>query len=107
MHGLYLSECELYNNNTEDAYISGLCNYIPNDTGNYEPSDPSFLFINTSRCNGPVGTMRLVMHELMHMSLRKFKWDLDKEEDIITWADTMSEIVYNLIIKFKNKNYAL
>jgi hypothetical protein len=34
------------------------------------------------------------MHEMMHMSFKKHSWDINKEEDIITWAEEESYYVY-------------
>ena len=89
MHGLNLKDCINHKNNTEQAYIAGWCNYIPN-------SDRHYIFINLSRCNTEIETFGLVMHELMHLS---FDMHTD-EEELITWAEIESYEVFELI-----KNY--
>jgi hypothetical protein len=85
MHGLYIDECE---------HIEGLCNYIPKEDKNYGLTDPYFVFINTSKHKNPIKVFGLIMHEMMHMSFKKHSWDINKEEDIITWAEEESYYVY-------------
>ena len=90
MHGLNLKDCKSYNNTTKDAYFAGWCNHIPN-------SDRHFVFINLSRCNTKIETFGLIMHELMHQSFALHKYDMDKEEEIITWAEMESYKIYKII----------
>jgi hypothetical protein len=85
MHGLYMDECQ---------HIQGLCNYIPKVDKEYELTDPYFVFINTSKYKGSIKDFGLIMHEMMHMSFKKHSWDINKEEDIITWAEEESYYVY-------------
>jgi hypothetical protein len=85
MHGLYIDECE---------HIEGLCYYIPKEDKNYGLTDPYFVFINTSKHKNPIKFFALIMHEMMHMSFKKHSWDINKEEDIITWAEEESYYVY-------------
>ena len=86
MHGLNLGDCNDYDNTTQSAYFAGWCNIIPNLKRNY-------VFINLSRCNTPIETFGLIMHELMHMS---FDLHTD-EEELITWAENESYEIYNII----------
>jgi len=96
LHGLSLKECQQYNNTTEDAYIAGLCNLIPN-------SNRSFVFINLSRCTDIVKTSLLVMHELLHLYFELNYNNLkEKEEEIITNAENESYKIIELINKIKN-----
>jgi hypothetical protein len=90
MHGLNLEDCQNYNSTSEDAYLVGWCNYIPN-------TDRRFVFINLSRCNSEIQTFGTIMHELMHLS---FDLHTD-EEEIISWAENESHLVY-LLIKDNN-----
>lgn len=91
MHGLNLKDCLNYNNTTQDSYIAGWCNYIPN-------SDRHFVFINLSRCNSDIELFGIIMHELMHLS-----FDLHTDEEaIITWAELESYKAYKLIKNTKN-----
>ena len=85
MHGLYIDECE---------HIQGLCNYIPKVDKEYELTDPYFVFINTSKYKGSIKDFGLIMHEMMHMSFKKHSWDINKEEEIVTWAEEESYYVY-------------
>jgi hypothetical protein len=86
MHGLNLGDCNDHDNTTQSAYIAGWCNIIPASKRNY-------VFINLSRCNTPIETFGLIMHELMHMS---FDLHTD-EEELITWAENESYEIYNII----------
>jgi len=86
MHGLSYLDCIRYNNTSEDAYIAGLTNKSPVDGSN-------FCFINLQRCNNIVDTILLVNHEMMHLSLELFNHDLNKEEEIITWAENETRYV--------------
>ena len=86
MHGLNFEDCMSHENNTQQAYIAGWCNIIPASKRNY-------VFINLSRCNTPIETFGLIMHELIHMS---FDLHTD-EEELITWAENESYEIYNII----------
>ena len=96
MHGLNLVDCDNYNNTTQDAYIAGLCNIIPN-------SDEYFVFINLSRCNSDVKTFGLIMHEFTHLSFDIHNDDISKEEEIITWAEEESYKVFEIVNSYKTK----
>jgi hypothetical protein len=92
LHGLTLSECQAYNNSIFDSYIFGMSNFIPN-------SDKRFVYINLSRCSNDIETMGLLFHEMMHHSLWLYDYDLNKEEEIITWAENESYEVIKTIKK--------
>ncbi len=83
LHGLSLKECEAYKNTKSDSYIAGLSNIIPD-------TEKRFVFINLSRCGNDIEIMGLIFHELMHQSLWLHNYDIDKEEEIITWAEEES-----------------
>ena len=88
MHGLFIDECQ---------HIEGLCNYIPKENNQYQLSDSYFVFINTSKHKDSIKLFALIMHEMMHMSLKKHSWNINKEEAIITWAEEESFFVYEQI----------
>jgi len=91
LHGLNLHDCEAYNNTNEDAYIAGLCNFVPN-------SDKMFIFLNTSRMNNCKEKMSLIFHEAMHLSLEIHNHDVnEKEEQIISWAEAEANKIFDLI----------
>jgi hypothetical protein len=92
MHGLSLKECEAYKNIKYDSYIAGLSNIIPN-------TEKRFVFINLSSCISDIDLMGLVMHEMMHHSFWLHNYDLEKEEEIITWAENESFEVIKTIKK--------
>ena len=97
MHGLSLKECEIYNNTSDSAYIAGLSNFVPKESGEYTDDDSRFVFINLNRCNNDVETMGLIMHEMMHHSFFIHNYNMDLEEEIITWAENESHEVYKII----------
>jgi len=98
MHGLSLADCEKHVNNTEQAYIAGWTNYVPNKSGEYTPFDDKFVFINLSRCTDDVHTMGLIMHEMMHLSFLINGTDVDEDEEyIISWAEEESYKVFKLV----------
>jgi hypothetical protein len=92
LHGLSFAECEAHKNTKSDSYIAGMSNVIPN-------TDKRFVFINLSRCVNDIETMGLVMHEMMHQSLWLYNYDINKEEEIITWAENESFEVIKTIKK--------
>ena len=97
MHGLSLVDCIEYENTTEDAYISGLSNFVPKESGEYNNDDPRFVFINLSRCTDDLNTFGLIMHEMMHTSFAIHSYDINQEEEIITWAELESYEVFKII----------
>lgn len=103
MHGLSLKECQNHKNTSEGSYIAGLCNFIPKESGEYNPNDAYFVFINTMRCTDEFNSARLIMHEMMHMSLKLHGYDLTQEESIITWAEEETGEVYKHIKSYNNE----
>lgn len=97
MHGLSLKECTMYDNNSNQAYIAGLSNYVPRKDGNYKHGDDFFVFINTSRCTSYLNTILLINHEMMHRAFELYNWDMEKEEDMISWAEKETEEVLSIL----------
>jgi len=91
MHGLNYADCQATDNDEVSAYIAGWSNIVPSTT------DDRFVFINLSRCDNEANTFALVMHELMHQSFYKHNYDVDKEEEIITWAEEESIELFKII----------
>jgi hypothetical protein len=104
MHGLNYNDCVLYPNNKDDAYIWGLANYVPQDNKGYKFGDKRFVFINLQRCADNYQTYGGVFHELMHHSLEKHNYNMDLEEEIISWAENESHEVFELILKAYPQN---
>ena len=107
MHGLNLEDCKNYNNTSQDAYIAGLCNFVPKPDNNYKNGDPKFLFINLSRCTDDIKTFGLIMHELMHQSFDVHNDDISKEQEIITWAELEAYKVFEIVKKKYLKNFKI
>jgi hypothetical protein len=104
MHGLKYKECMLYQNNSNDAYIWGLANYVPKDDIDYKFGDARFIFINLQRCGDNYQTFGAVFHELMHHSLQMYNYNLDFEEEIISWAENESHQVFELVLKLLDEH---
>lgn len=88
MHGLKRSEC--YDSPTS-AYIAGLCNVYPDDSGRI------FLFLNSVRFGNGYKDALLIMHETVHLSLEVWGRNLedgDLEEKVITWAEETADEIY-------------
>ena len=91
LHGLTLKECQAYNNTNENAYMAGLCNFVPG-------TDKMFIFLNTSRMNNCKEKMALIFHEAMHLSLYMHNHHVnEKEEEIISWAEAEANKIFDLI----------
>jgi hypothetical protein len=96
-HGLNVVDCNAHSNTADSAYIAGWSNFIPKESGEYMDDDPRFVFINLSRCTDSVSTFGLIMHELMHQSFALHNFDVDKEEEIITWAEEEAYEVFKIV----------
>lgn len=103
MHGLTKSECITHHNTPDSSYIAGWCNFAPKESGDYSKDDARYVFINLTRCKDDISTMGLIMHELMHQSFFIHDYNMDKEEEIITWAEEESYEVFNLVKPFRGK----
>lgn len=101
MHGLNYANCKKHKNNTKQAYIAGLSNYIPKK-GKYKKNDKRFIFINLSRCTNQIKTFGLLFHELLHHSFWLHGYNLAQEEKIITWAEEESYKIYKILKQNKN-----
>jgi len=99
MHGLSLKECQAHANTKDSAYIAGWSNFVPKEYGDYDQNDKRFVFINLARCNDDIEAMGLIMHELMHQSFFIHDYNMDREEEIITWAEEESYEVFKLVKK--------
>ncbi len=104
MHGLNALDCANHKNTTENSYIAGLSNFVPKQSGEYNSNDKRFVFINLSRCTDSISTFALIMHELLHQSFALHNYDVNKEEEIITWAENESHEVYKIITQTYGDN---
>jgi len=103
MHGLSFLKCVVYKNTKHDAYIAGLSNYVPKKNNKYEHGDPFFVFINLSRCTDEIETCLLVNHELIHRAFELYNWNVDAEEEIISWAENETRKVISIINDLNKK----
>jgi hypothetical protein len=97
MHGLNAIDCNAHENTTENAYFAGWSNFIPKESNAYNDNDPRFIFINLSRCTDEIHTFGLIMHELTHRSFAMHAYNIEKEEEIITWAEEEAYDVYEIV----------
>jgi len=103
MHGLSKTECMAHHNTVDSAYIAGWCNFVPKESGEYGKDDKRYVFINLTRCKNDVATMGLIMHELMHQSFFLHDYNMDSEEEIITWAEEEAYEIFKIIKPFRGK----
>lgn len=95
MHGLNRFDAEKYEDTKEDAYICGLCNFHPRDLQLKRPSDKKpFVFMNSIRFQGDFTDLTSLMHEVSHLSFMLHDWDIEKEEEIITLAEQITNDLY-------------
>ena len=97
MHGLNALDCGNHKNTTENSYIAGLSNFVPKQSGEYNSNDKRFVFINILKCTDSISTFALIMHEMMHHSFFIHNYDIELEEQIITWAEEEAYQVYKII----------
>jgi len=100
IHGLIKDDCKCYNETNTDAYIAGMSNETPNK----EVSKKPYVFINLKRLNKTFEDHLLFFHEFMHLSFRLHNWDINKEEQIITWAELETIKTIKKLNKWKVKN---
>jgi hypothetical protein len=93
LHGLSLTECLNYPEplkpGTEGVYIWGMANLSP------IPDDLPYVFLNMHRMHGDYRDITTIMHETVHMGLLLYNYDLDKEEEIVSWAEHWANIIYS------------
>lgn len=93
MHGVNRQSC-IERIAEGGTYIEGFANYNPYDTAQTTNLLP-FVFINRSALKGDYRDITLVNHEMTHMSLLLHEWNVDKyEEDIVTWAEEYTNLIY-------------
>ncbi len=100
MHGLNLNDCKNHHNTKENAYIAGWCNFIPKQSNDYHPDDPYFVYINLERCKDEKTTLLILFHEMMHLSLKMYKWNQEFEEEIISYAENETDHVFEIIKQY-------
>lgn len=98
-HGLNYSDCVLHHNTKDSAYIFGWANFVPKNDDIYHFSEPRYVFINLQRCGDNYETYGGVFHELMHHSLHLHKYNMDLEEQIITWAENETKEVFQFVLE--------
>lgn len=104
LHGLNRTAC-IKRMEEGGTYFDGMCNFIPNDYSRF------YIFINLSACDGSYRDITLIQHECTHGGFKYYDYNIDKEEEIITWGEELTnEImpeVFNEvnIRRYKDKNY--
>lgn len=93
LHGLKRSDAVRYNETNDDAYIAGMTNFNPYDrllTKNPKP----YTFINSKRLKNDFRDITLIFHELMHQALLQYDWNMDLEEEMISWAEEQTNYIF-------------
>jgi len=67
--------------------IYGWNNFAPDGTKPY-------IYINSDYIKGDYTDITLIQHEATHMGFKKYNWDADKEEEIITYGEEQTNIIY-------------
>jgi hypothetical protein len=93
MHGLSLVECEDHPESTtpgtQGVYIWGWVNVSP------IPGDLPFMFLNRFRMHGDFRDVSAIMHESVHLSLLLHDYDLSLEEEIVTFAEEVTNKIFS------------
>lgn len=106
LHGLNKKDALSHKENSQQAYIYGMSNYIPKKSGTYKHGDPGYLFINLNRLDGTYKDALGIMHETIHISLLVNNWDVDnKEEEIVTNAEIYAGEIIEYIHEIKNESW--
>ena len=93
LHGLKRSDAVNYNETNKDVFIAGMSNYHPSDRLLIKYPKP-YVFINTKPLKNDFRDISLVMHEMIHQSLLQHNWDINLEEEIITWAENETNYIF-------------
>ena len=106
LHGLTKKDALKHKENSQQAYIYGLSNYIPKKSGDYKFGDPGFVFINSTRLDGTYKDHTGIMHETIHISLLNNDWDINnKEEEIVSNAEIYANDIIKFIMTIKNESW--
>lgn len=100
LHGLTRTECLQVEDTVHSAYIAGLCNYIPNKENKYDKDSPMFIFINEKRLRMTYMDITLINHEAMHLAFSIFNWDMEKEEEMISFAEHITHLIIRTIKQY-------
>ena len=101
LHGLNIHDCR---KRIEEGgtYIDGMCNYIPvmDYTIDYSKF---FIFINLSSLDGSYKDITLVQHETTHGGFKMYDYNPNREEEIISWGEKLTNDVMPQIFREVNK----
>jgi hypothetical protein len=106
LHGLNKKDALKHKENSQQAYIYGMSNYIPKKSGEYKYGDPAYIFINLNRLDGSYKDALGIMHETIHLSLLVNNWDVDnKEEEIVSNSEIYAAEIIEYIHEIKNESW--
>lgn len=95
MHGLSRRGAIKYVDTKEDAYLAGFCNFHPKDKDlTMPPHMKPFLFLNSKRFQNSFVDVTLLMHECTHLAFKLNNYDIEREEEIITLAEELTNDLY-------------
>ena len=92
LHGLKRSEAVNYNETNDDLYIAGMSNYHPSDRLLIKYPKP-YTFINRKALKNDFRGITLLTHELTHQALLQYDWNMDYEEEIISWVEQQANYI--------------
>jgi hypothetical protein len=95
MHGLSRRAAIKYGDTKEDAYFAGFCNFHPKDLDlTMPPHMKPFVFLNAKRLQNSFVDVTLLMHECTHLAFKLNNYDIEREEEIITLAEELTNDLY-------------
>jgi hypothetical protein len=95
MHGLSRRGAIQKTDTNERAYICGLCNFHPKDKDLTMPSHMKpFIFMNSIRFYRDFRDITSLMHECTHLGFKLHNYDIEREEEIITLAEQLTNDLY-------------
>ena len=95
MHGLNRRDALKKKDTDKDAYICGLCNFHPMDKKLERPPHMKpFIFMNSIRFQKDFTDVTSLMHEVTHFSFMIHDWKSELEEEIITYAESLTNDLY-------------
>jgi hypothetical protein len=95
MHGLNRRDASRKKDTNKSAYICGLCNYHPKDKSLERPSHMKpFIFMNSIRFQKDFTDVTSLMHECTHLSFMMHDWKSELEEEIVTYAESLTNDLY-------------
>lgn len=99
LHGLKRIDAINYSETNDDCYIGGMSNFNPYDELLCMNPIP-YIFINRKCLKNDFRDISLLYHEMIHQGLLQYGWDMNKEEEMVTWIEEqVNYILRNNLLK--------